>query len=95
MDDYIKRNDVMMVLGQSKTLVDGMRSVLMIPSAEAVEVVRCKDCKYWLPHEQFGFDEDNDEYHDYCGYHMPQDEFEAEYWDANDFCNHGKRKKNV
>ena len=38
MSDYIKRNGVMMVLGQSKTLTDGMRSVLMIPSADVVEV---------------------------------------------------------
>ena len=45
MSDYIKRDGVMMVLGQSKTLTDGMRSVLMIPRADVVEVVRCKDCK--------------------------------------------------
>lgn len=38
MSDYIKRDDVMSVLGQSKTLTDGMRSVLWIPSADAVEV---------------------------------------------------------
>lgn len=44
MSDYIKRDGVMMVLGQSKTLTDGMRSVLMIPRADVVEVVRCKDC---------------------------------------------------
>ena len=38
MSDYIKRDGVMMVLGQSKTLTDGMRSVFMIPSADVVEV---------------------------------------------------------
>ena len=38
MSDYIKRDGVMSVLGQSKTLTDGMRSVLMIPRADVVEV---------------------------------------------------------
>ena len=38
MSDYIKRNGVMMVLGASRELTEGMRSVLMIPRADVVEV---------------------------------------------------------
>lgn len=38
MSDYIKRRDATNVLGQSKTLVDGMISVFVIPSADVVEV---------------------------------------------------------
>lgn len=60
-------------------------------TAELSRVVRCKDCKYWQPHTQRGFDEDNDEYHNYCGYHMPDDEWYAEYWEADDYCSYGKR----
>ena len=64
-----------------------------LPSAQP-EIIRCKDCKYWQPHTQCGFDEDNDEYHNYCGYHMPGDEWYAEYWEADDYCSYGERKDN-
>ena len=64
-----------------------------IIDSDVVEVVRCKDCKYWQPHTQCGFDEDNDEYHNYCGYHMPDDEWYAEYWEADGYCSYGERKK--
>ena len=54
--------------GARKLVVDA-------PAADAVEVVRCKDCKYWqdnnggYPHEEcrWGKDETPDEY-DFCSY---------------------------
>lgn len=61
--------------------------------ADVVEVVRCKDCKYWLPHMQLGCDEDYGEYHNYCALHVPDDEWYAEEWNADDFCSMGERKK--
>lgn len=64
------------------------------PPADVVEVVRCKGCKYWLPHTQCGSDEDNDEYHNYCNYHMPDDEWYAGYWEADDYCSYGEREDN-
>lgn len=57
------------------------------------ELTRCKDCKYWLPHHQFGFDSDNDEYHDYCEKHLPEDDYYAFEKNANDYCSWAKLKE--
>lgn len=63
------------------------------PTVDAVPVVRCKDCKYWLPHSQFGFDEDNEEYHDYCELLVPDDDYYAITRNADDFCSRAERKE--
>ena len=63
-----------------------------ISSADVVEVVRCKDCKYWLPHSQFGFDEDNEEYHDYCERLVPEDDYYAYRRNADEFCSRAERR---
>lgn len=60
---------------------------------EFTKVIRCKDCKYWLPHSQFGFDEDNEEYHDYCGRLVPDDDYYAFTRNADDFCSRAKRNE--
>ena len=56
------------------------------------ELIRCKDCKYWLPHSQFGFDEDNEEYHDYCERLVPDDDYYAFTRNADDFCSRAERR---
>ena len=56
-------------------------------------LIRCKDCKYWLPHSQFGNDEDYDEYYDYCGRLVPDDDYYAFTRNADDFCSRAKRKE--
>lgn len=61
--------------------------------AEYAKVIRCKDCKYWLPHHQFGFDSDNEEYHDYCEKHLPEDDYYAFEKNANDYCSWAKLKE--
>lgn len=63
------------------------------PTVDAVEVIRCKDCKYWLPHSQFGFDEDNDEYYDYCELLVPDDDYYAIPRQADDYCSRAERKE--
>lgn len=68
--------------------------VLDAPTVDAVPVIRCKDCKYWLPHSQFGFDEDNDEYYDYCELLVPDDDYYAITRQADDFCSRAERKDN-
>lgn len=65
------------------------------PTVDAVEVVRCKDCKHWCPHTQCGFDEDYDEYHDYCGLLIPDDDFYAYTRKPDDYCSYGVRRKEV
>ena len=62
------------------------------PTIDAVEVVRCKDCKHWFPHTQCGFDEDNDEYHDYCGLLIPYDDYYAYTRKPDDYCSYGERR---
>lgn len=57
------------------------------------KLTRCKDCKYWLPHRQYGFDEDNEEYHDYCERLVPDDDYYAFTRNADDFCSRAKRKE--
>ena len=56
-------------------------------------LIRCKDCKYWLPHSQFGFDEDNDEYYDYCELLVPDDDYYAITRQAEDYCSRAERKE--
>lgn len=57
------------------------------------EIVRCKDCKYWLPHSQFGFDEDNEEYHNYCERLVPDDDYYAFIREADEYCSRAERKE--
>lgn len=77
-----------------------MREVIMAYSGEGEdlhdltrvgELVRCKDCKFWMPHSQLGYDEDNGTYHDYCEKLIPEDEYYAFYRSANDFCSRAER----
>lgn len=56
------------------------------------ELIRCKDCKYWMPHSQLGYDEDNETYHDYCERLVPEDEYYAFYRDADDYCSRAERR---
>lgn len=60
--------------------------------APSIDIVRCRECKHWQPHEQYGYDEDNDEYHDYCGLLVPEDDYYAIERRADDFCSYGERQ---
>ena len=62
-------------------------------SADTVEVVRCRDCIHWFPHTQCGFDEDNNEYHDYCGLLIPDDDYYAYTRKPDDYCSYGERRE--
>lgn len=66
---------------------------LAVDALRQETVIRCKDCKYWLPHRQFGFDGDNEEYHDYCERLVPEDDYYAFTRNADDFCSRAKRKE--
>ena len=62
-----------------------------LPSSQP-EIILCRDCKYWLPHEQFGYDEDNEEYHDYCAKLVPEDEYYAFRRHADEWCSRAERR---
>lgn len=53
------------------------------PTVDAVEVVRCKDCKHWDGHFCEVHSEWPDEYN--TGY--------LDYTEADDFCSYGERKE--
>ena len=56
------------------------------------EIIRCEDCKYWMPHTQLGYDEDNDEFYDYCRRLIPEDEYYAFRRDADEWCSRAERR---
>lgn len=64
----------------------------VVASAAQSEIVRCKDCKYWEQNAQHGFDEDNEEYHNYCARLVPDDDYYAFTREANDFCSYAERR---
>lgn len=84
--------------GIIKSFADVCNEIIEIveeqPPVNAVPVIRCKDCKHWLPHAQFGFDEDNNEYHNYCGRLVPDDDYYAFTREADEFCSRAERKDN-
>ena len=47
MSDYIKRLDVMNILHGGTFWTGLAKEIQNLPSADVVEVVRCKDCKHW------------------------------------------------
>lgn len=83
MSDYIKREDAVRAVVDAKTgkdktidgtrqVTDCLRRIKAIPSADVVEVVRCKDCKWrystsdcthWLPCMDIIYNHDF-----YCGF---------------------------
>ena len=86
MSDYIKREDAMTceisvtALREDKNVIEQvvegiMNHIKNVPSADVVEVVRCKDCKYhdanWSSCTHWyddPFDQQNVKDTDYCSY---------------------------
>ena len=62
------------------------------PTVDAVEVVRCKDCKHW--HEGTGFCEKHSYFVDCDGVCCsPSDSPNWTMFDPDDFCSYGERKE--
>lgn len=85
MDDLISRKRLLKMMSHWKPYMDmGLvrQAVERMPAVDAVEVVRCKDCRRFKPHEErpeFGF----------CKlYPLGLAKHE------NGFCEHGERKEN-
>lgn len=63
-------------------IIDAVQEIIAMPTADAVEVVRCKDCK----HGELGINpNDNTE----CVYCDTLDEV----WEVDDFCVMGERRE--
>lgn len=86
MGDYIKREDAIKAMARGigipyTDFIDvAERCMDDIPTADVVEVVRCRDCKYAT------YDKSIDSYdcHFWSGGH-------DQYTEANDFCSYGER----
>ena len=62
------------------------------PTVDAVEVVRCRECKSW--HEETGFCEKHSYFVDGDGVCCsPADSPNWTMFDSDDFCSYGKRKE--
>ena len=77
MTDYISRQAAIEALAGWKISPIVLEPV---PSADVVEVVRCKDCKYW----------DNTTKWSVCT-KWSADPYEQANTEKNDFCNYGER----
>ena len=78
----INVNDVYSLFDKSGFARLHVADIDTIPRVDAVEVVRCRDCKHW--HKETLF----------CDY-MPYGEAQERVnWYANDFCSYGERKDN-
>lgn len=86
-----KNHSQLFIQGMDDAYYRTLSILRALPSAQP-EIIRCKDCTYWMPHVQLGYDEDNDEYHDYCARLIPDDEYYAFTRDADDFCSRGVRR---
>lgn len=64
------------------------RALSGIPTADVVEVVRCKDCKYYVIHTLFGHTQGWCER--LCDEH---DKSLAHGTEVNDYCSYGERKE--
>lgn len=67
--------------GTYDILSDVFNSVLALPSADAVEVVRCKDCRYWQEYQEGHYPNES----------CPWDKGETP--DEDDYCSFGERRE--
>ena len=94
MSDYIKREDAYKYLDEQlvevftgETLLGALKQIIAkLPSADAVEVLRCKYCDYWNEDENILVSGMCDEWSDY-------EDGLIRYTKPDDYCSLGKRKE--
>ena len=75
-------------------LKDHIQRIKDAPTVDAVEVVRCKDCKHW--HEETGWCDHHSNFIDEkCEACHPWESNDWKMFNENDFCSDGERKDNV
>ena len=81
MAEYIDRKALRDALYDADAItMEGVKILNKFPAADAVPVVRCKDCKHW--HKDTVF----------CEYMSYGEASERVNWYADDFCSYGERK---
>ena len=86
MSRYIDADELLRKLPDDLPYKASVKRVLMqAPTADVVEVVRCKDCQWWEPYTHgstIGRCEN------------PRNGLVNEYTDDNDYCSYGERSEN-
>lgn len=93
MGEYIKRADAIQAVKDCSYSLDedelievngfsAIDSINNLPTADVVEVIRCKDCEYWT-----GKNPDSNKGVGYC-------KCNDEYFNDDDYCSYGERKTN-
>ena len=59
------------------------------PTADVVEVVRCRDCRCW---EEIGFDPITEYTFGYCRHYQWQDEENSRETNGQDYCSYGRKE---
>ncbi len=81
------------IKGYKEGLLTAVRVVEDIGEVDAVEVVRCKDCKHW--HEETGWCDKHSHFVDRLGdFCYPEESGDWKMLNADDFCSYGERKDN-
>lgn len=83
MKEYIDRNALLKdICGDDPSHMEDyyFNAIANAPTADVVEVVRCKDCKYWVYEDDLGM---------FCS-HWGSTLAESK---AEDFCSYGERKE--
>lgn len=97
-EEYIKKEDaIQSVMNHDLLKSDWSRAwaeymLEDAPTADVAPVVRCKDCKHWDEHSQYGFDSEHGVYGNYCMLWTPDDDFYAVETPEDGFCYNGERK---
>ena len=99
MSDYIKREDALKAVNgiheddlPRNNKIEVCDVLTLVPSADVAQVVRCKDCKHWDEHSQYGYDSENGIYGNYCMLWTPEDDFYAVETPADGFCFEAERR---
>lgn len=94
MSRYIDADKIPYVISEDGCLDDFAYryDINEVPTADVVEVVRCKDCKYYTAHY-------HGSYGDYGRCDHPQQEYDIECFDMwvettpDDYCSYGERRE--
>ena len=86
MKEYITRREALIVLEEMEDIESGFAAMYEIPTADVVEVVRCRECVHWKPiGSKAGNSFSDMEYIGGC-------EFTKYCRRESDFCSYGERK---
>ena len=94
--EYIERDAALMGVMRAGCLANTVQVLKDIPAADVVEVVRCKDCKYW--HEETGWCYQHSHFIKYgengVAFCHPWESADWKMFDADYFCKDGERRDN-